>query len=111
MRNEPSPAPWTAHGFAVYSGETLVAQVPVAEFSDDRYLLDRALPEAEAKLNLRLIRMAPELASALSASLEVLDSVSDPDSEQSDNAWNARKCAERIRVTLAALAAEEDSDV
>ena len=107
----PSPAPWTAHGFAVYSGETLVAQVPVAEFSDDRYVLDLALPEAEAKLNLRLILMAPELVSALSASLGVLDSVADTDSEQADNAWNARKCAERIRVMLAALTAEEDSDV
>ena len=108
MRNEPSPAPWTAHGFAIYSGETLVAQVPVAEFSDDRYVREHALPEAEAKLNLRLIRMAPELVSELSASLEVLDSVADPDSEQSDNAWNARKCAERIRVMLAAITAEED---
>ena len=57
----PSPAPWTAHGFAIYSGETLVAQVPVAEFSDDRYVREHALPEGEAKLNLRLIRMAPEL--------------------------------------------------
>ena len=104
----PSPAPWTAHGFAVYSGETLVAQVPVAEFSDDRYVREHALPEAEAKLNLRLIRMAPELVSELSASLGVLDSAADPDSEQSDNAWNARKCAERIRAMLAAIAAKED---
>ena len=104
----PSPAPWTAHGFAIYSGETLVAQVPVAEFSDDRYVREHALPEAEAKLNLRLIRMAPELVSELSASLGVLDSAADPDSEQSDNAWNARKCAERIRAMLAAIAAKED---
>ena len=107
----PSPAPWTAHGFAIYSGETLVAQVPVAEFSDDRYVREHALPEAEAKLNLRLIRMAPELVSELSASLGVLDSVADPDSEQSDNAWNARKCAERIRALFVAVAAEGDSDV
>ena len=33
----PSPAPWTAHGFAIYSGETLVAQVPVAEIEIDDY--------------------------------------------------------------------------
>lgn len=91
----PSPAPWTARGFAIYSGETLVAQVPVAEFSDDRYVREHALPEAEAKLNLRLIRMAPELADCIRAMRERCD--------YSD----LREWADSL---LAALTAKEDSD-
>lgn len=100
----PSPAPWTAHGFAVYSGETLVAQVPVAEFSDDRYVREHALPEGEAKLNLRLIRMAPELADCIRHALAYWHGdIRNMNRVEPPYVTDARRL-------LAALAAEEDSD-
>lgn len=103
----PSPAPWTAHGFAIYSGEKLVAQVPVAEFSDDRYVREHALPEEEAKLNLRLIAKAPELR-------RFTEAVVDTCRWAIDNGRPLYACQDLRYAALellAALAAEEDSDV
>ena len=98
----PSPAPWTAHGFAVYSGETLVAQVPVAEVSDDRYVREHALPEGEAKLNLRLMLKAPEMRRCLQRVVE----------HWHDNPRNMYRVepshVRDARELLAALAAKED---
>ena len=97
-----SPAPWTARGFAIYSGETLVAQVPVAEFSEDTYVRAHARDEAGAKLNLRLISKAPELADVLRELRAAFG-----------NCGTARQqaAADRADSLLAALAAEGDSDV
>lgn len=100
----PSPAPWTAHGFAIYSGETLVAQVPVAEFSDDRYVREHALPEAEAKLNLRLIRMAPEMRRFTEAVLDTCEWAIG----NGKTLYACQDLRDAARELLAAIAAKED---